>query len=299
MADRPRPERDIDEPLVRALLHDQFPSWADRPLRLLSRGWDNTSWRLGHDLVVRMPHRHVAAELIENEQRWLPAIAELVTLSTPEPVGCGLPTSDYPWSWSIVPWIPGIEAAGAELRDPHATAEAFGRFLRELHVDAPTDAPRNPVRGCPLEHRRQSATEAARRVEAAIECGDLSLDVDPNAVLAVFNDAAALEPSKERVWLHGDLHLRNLVVDQGELTAVIDWGDVCAGDRATDLAGAYMLVPDHVPVVQDHAGAEAAAWQRGRGWAANFALVYLANSDDDPVMHRVGAALARSVLAAE
>ena len=98
------------------------------------------------------------------------------------------------------------------------------------------------------------------------------------------------------MWLHGDLHARNMIVRHGHLAAIIDWGDICAGDRATDLAGAFMLVPDQLDVVQQHAGADDATWQRARGWAANFAVIYLTHSDDDPVMGGIGLRLLDTLL---
>ena len=284
MSDRPKPEIDITPELVIGLLREQAPELADLRLQMLGMGWDNTNWRLGDDLIVRLPHRSVAEPLIEHEQRWLPLLAPRLNVAIPVPSLHGQPsdTHGYPWVWSIVPWHAGAEAAGAPLADPAATAEKLGTFFRLLHVDAPDDAPPNPFRGGPIADRRSSVTERIAIVGERI---------DGPAALDAFEQAAAAPTTSERVWLHGDVHTRNMVVDNGDLSAVIDWGDICSGDRATDLAGAYMLVPDHIDVVQRTAGADDHAWQRARGWAIHFALIYLAAGDAAPVMNTIGTRL--------
>ena len=281
MTGRPRPEIEITSELVRGLVREQAPELADRSLEMLGMGWDNTNWRLGDDLIARLPHRAVAEPLIEHEQRWLPVLAPRLNIAIPVPVvhGRASEANDYPWVWSIVPWQSGGEAAGATLNDPAATAEQLGMFLRLLHVEADPEAPPNPFRGGPIAERRSSV------IDRIAMLGDR---VDADAVLAAFDTASAAPSTDERVWLHGDLHTRNMVVDDGDLTAVIDWGDICAGDRATDLAGAFMLVPDHLDIVRDSAGADDDAWQRARGWAIHFALIYLVAGDAAPVMNEIG-----------
>lgn len=279
MGKRPEPEVEVNPALVQTLLAAQFPDLAGLTIAELSRGWDNTNFRLGRDYLVRVPHRAAAAPLVAHEQRWLPELATALDLAISAPLFCGTPTASYPWKWSITPWFEGTEAATATLTDPAATATTLGTFFRQLHVAAPADAPPNPYRGCPLEDRRAGFEN---------HLGNLDDSYDKDSIRSVFDAAAAVLVADERVWLHGDLHTRNLVVDDGELAAAIDWGDICSGDRATDLAGAFMLVPDHLHIVQEHAGASERAWQRARGWAINFAVIYLANSDDDEVMASIG-----------
>lgn len=279
MANRPEPEIDITRELVSALLDDQFPELAERELHELSRGWDNTNWKLGDDAIIRIPHREVAAQLIRHEQAWLPLLQQHISVAIPAPTHAGEPTEFYPWAWSVTPFFDGVEAASTADIDQPQAALTLARFFHDVHVPAPANAPTNHFRGCALADRSDSfAANLAR----------LSDDIDTEAMHAVFDHACSLEATTEHVWLHGDLHTRNMVVHNGDLAAVIDWGDICAGDRATDLAGAFMLVPDHVELVKQHAGANDAAWQRARGWAANFAAVYLAHSDDDAVMALVG-----------
>ena len=281
VANRPTPEIDVTVSLARKLVEEQFPDWSDLALTELDRGWDNTSFRLGDDLVVRIPHRALAAPLIGHEQRWLPEIAERVDLAIPAPVGAGRPSErlGYPWCWSVVPWFEGADAAVAPLRDPAVAARRLGTFFRQLHVPAPEHAPSNPFRGgriADFSHRLDHHLSALGDAVDGPRCREL------------FEWAAAAPPASAPVWLHGDLHARNVVVHEGSLAAVIDWGDLCSGDRATDLAGAFMLVPDHIGIVAEAAGSDEASWVRARGWATLFALVYLANSADEPVMASIG-----------
>ena len=179
----------------------------------------------------------------------------------------------------MTPWFEGTEAATAPLTDEHATAQRLGTFFAQLHVPAPLKAPANPYRGVPLATRAPSFFDSLVLVEGQL---------DTQQVAAVFDHAAAQPASEERVWLHGDLHGRNMIVQHGDLVAVIDWGDVCAGDRATDLAGAFMLTPNHLDTVQRVSATSDQDWQRARGWAAHFAIIYLAHCDDDPVMQALG-----------
>lgn len=287
MANRPAPELELTNDLVRSLLREQAPELALETLQVLSRGWDNTSYRLGADLIVRLPHREAAAELIRSEQLWLPKLAPHLGLPIPAPVYAGRPAAGYPWHWSIVPFFPGEEAAGATLSDPNTTAVKLGEFLAQMNRDAPADAPLNPYRGCPLVDRADAFEQRVQQLDGRY---------DREAIRTVWAEAASQEPTTERRWLHGDLHARNMVVHDGDLAAIIDWGDLCAGDRATDLAAAYMLVPDNVASVQNYAGGSNADWARARGWAINFAVMYVSMSDDDPVMDAIGQRLLDALL---
>lgn len=288
MANRPKAEIELTEPLVRDLVAAQFPEFTRASVRLLARGWDNTNFRLGDHHLVRLPHRQVAVQLLLNEQRCLPAISRRVDLSVPTPTHLGQPSENYPWPWSITPWFEGSEAATARLNDPSATARTLGRFFSQLHQPADGDAPPNEYRGSPLRDREESFRTRLTQ---------LPEPYDKAAIGAVFDEALAQPLADQDVWLHGDLHTRNMVVHDGELTAAIDWGDICAGDPATDLAAAYMLCPDNVAQVQDEAGATDAAWARARGWAVHFAVIYLLMSDDEPVMRGIGERLMAALLA--
>ena len=277
----PGAEVDVDLAFVRALLQEQRPDLADLPLVPLANGWDNVVYRLGADLTVRLPRRLAAVELIEHEQRWLPMLAEQLPLPTPAPVWSGRPGCNYPWKWSLCPWFPGETAAVTPPTDLLDAARSLGGFLAALHVAAPSNAPVNLFRGIPLEQRTDRLNEA---VEA------LGGIIDGPAVVELWAKLVIAPASTTAVWIHGDLHPANILVNSGKVSAVIDFGDVTSGDRATDLAVAWMLFPaDARSVFRQAAGAmDTATWARSRAWAIALSLAYLVGSADNPTMHDIG-----------
>ncbi len=289
----PPAQIDVDEPLVRSLIADQHPDLRDLPLEHLDAGWDNTLWRLGHELLVRLPRRAQAARLVANEQRWLPALAPLLPLPVPAPVRVGRPSIDYPWRWSIVPWLSGCPGDQSTISDPDDAAGRLGHFLRALHQPAPPDAPLNPYRGVPLVQR--SATLDDRLVECAGE-------IDVDATRRVWDRACAAPPwPHSPAWLHGDLHPANTLIADGTLVGILDFGDICAGDPATDLAAATMLLPRSSDATFMDAygklGPDLEA--RSLGWALLFGLMLLSiGLDGRPGSgHPTYAPIGRSTLA--
>ena len=266
----PGAEVDVDEPLVRTLLAEQHPDLADRPLREVNAGWDNVLWRLGDDLLVRLPRRQVAAQLTLHEQRWLPLLAATLPLPVPSPVRVGVPSHGYPWAWSVVPWLDGRPGDRAGITRPGHAAGQLGGFFRALHCAAPPDAPRNPLRGVPLSDRTDAFEDRIDR---------LTTEVDVEAVRAVWERAVAAEPwGAPAVWLHGDPHPANILVVDGTVGAVIDFGDLCAGDPATDLTAAWMLLPPAAfPAFRTAYGTIGPDLERrALGWAVLFGLMLLA-----------------------
>ncbi|MDH4074987.1 MAG: aminoglycoside phosphotransferase family protein [Acidimicrobiia bacterium] len=282
----PAAEMAVDEPLVRRLLAAQFPASVGLPLRREANGWDNVVYRLGPALAVRLPRRQAGAELVLNEQRWLPVLAPALPLPVPIPVLAGHPGEGYPWPWSVVPWFPGDVAATTQPADPTATADALGRFVAALHRPAPPHAPVNTVRGCPLAQRHDAVEERLARVGPALAPAE-------RHTLAAAWAAGLAAPAWHGSlrWLHGDLHPANLLVDErGRLAAVIDFGDLTAGDPATDLAVAWMLFDDEPARTRFLVAAgqpDEATITRARGWAVNLALAMAAASADNPTMATV------------
>ena len=280
----PAAETDISVELVRALLDEQHPDLlVDRDVRFQDNGWDSAIYRLGGDLAVRLPRRQINADLLPGELRWLPTLAPQLPLPINAAIRVGLPGCGYPWMWSVAQWFAGASWADSTVRDPIEAAAALGEFVRELGVDAPDDAPTNPYRGGPLTDRDGALRERVEMLAATIPTAQ---------VLAVWNAALDAPLNTRRRWLHGDLHPANIVVNNGQLTAVIDWVDLSAGDTAYDLAAAWFCFPDNVDAravfVEATGETDDATWVRARACALSHALACLASSADNARMHMVG-----------
>jgi len=278
-AGTPLAEFQIDRILISRLLADQHPDLGHWPLRSVDAGWDNAMFRLGDDLAVRLPRRAMAAPLIIHEQAWLRRLAAHFTMPVPAPVRFGTPGQGYPWHWSIVPWLQGVTA------DQHAPkpsqASRLGVFLRSLHIPAPADAPANPMRGVPLRHRAASVEARMQRLATKTSLITAHLMGIWEAALASAIDAPA-------TWIHGDLHPRNVLVDEGVITGIIDWGDLTSGDCATDLASIWMLFaePDaRQAAVAAYGGISRATINRAKGWAVLFGVMLLETGLKDHPVH--------------
>ena len=286
---RPMPPAEVDVSLrlVRLLIAGQMPDLADRPLRMLAHGWDNVMVGLGDDLVARLPRRAVAVDLLLHEQRWLPGLAPRLPLPIPAPVRIGRPGPGYPWPWSVVPHLPGDNASHTPPADYDEAAVTLAGFLAALHVPAPAHAPRNPLRGVPL---------AARAARLANDLDRLGTAIHRHAATRMFR-AAVEAPTWDRasVWLHGDLHPANILVEGGQVSGVVDFGDITAGDPATDLSVAWMLLPVNSHSAFRHAYAAASRhpagdslWIRARGWALVLSVAFLGQSADNPLIAGIG-----------
>ncbi|HVA52041.1 MAG TPA: aminoglycoside phosphotransferase family protein [Acidimicrobiales bacterium] len=279
----PPAEVNIDTSLVGALVRAQFPIFGELDCLLVAEGFDNSLWRLGDDLVVRLPRREAAVALSENERRWLHEVARGVTLRTPLPLLAGAPSDLYPWPWLITSWIDGVPGDQIDLQANGSSARALASFLRELHVEAPADAPRSPVRGVALSSR--STTFQARLTR-------LRDHVDEKALQELWVDCVGAPPwSSASRWLHGDFHPANTLYRDGELVGVIDFGDLCAGDPATDLAGGLLSLP--FDALDDFFGEygfiDEATLRRTIGWALLFGVFMVSlGIEGRPTYRRVG-----------
>ncbi len=288
----PAADIEITVDLVRTLIVEQHPDLGDLDLSLVANGWDNSILRLGSTLAVRIPRRQAGADLVVHEHRWLPDLATLLPIPIAAPVRFGRPSSGYPWSWSICPWFDGDVAADVILADPVADAVRLGRFVAALHQPAPADAPHNPFRG-------QSVAELRPRVVANLD--RLGPHIDGASVSATFERCAAVDEwDREPLWLHGDLHSANMVVVDGSISAVLDFGDITSGDPAVDLAVAWMLFDEEARSAfrTVAGGIDDATWSRAQVWALHFALLYILNSADNERFGRMGRSLLAAVVAA-
>ena len=279
-------EVDIDVSLVGRLLAAQFPQWAGLPIeRVRPSGTDNAIYRLGDDMAVRLPRRERTSGTLEKERRWLPRLAPLLPLAVPVPLAEGMPAEDYPWKWSVYRWLEGENATVERITDLSQLATDLAQFVAALQRIDPTGGPspgeHNFFRGAPLAGRDE-ATRAA--------IASLARAIDGGTVTAAW-EAALRAPEWERppVWVHGDLDLRNLLVERGRLRAVIDFGGLGVGDPACDVMVAWkVLSPDTRDIFRAELSVDEASWARGRGWALSQALIALAyyTLETNPVLVR-------------
>ncbi len=282
----PVAEVEIDVELVKNLLADQHPDLAGLPLRFAFEGWDNAQFRLGKNFVVRLPRRQAAVDLIFNEQRWLAQLAPGLPLPIPVPIRHGSPSAAFEWPWSICSWVEGQDALHTPLETTEAAALQIAEFLEALHTTAPTDAPINPFRGIALSERNDVTSRA---IVSAEDAGHLTAR-QGSQVGMLWDDAVAapVHPGPP-VWLHGDLHPGNVIVRDGRIVSIVDWGDITSGDPACDLAILWRMFDSNSRALALEAlGTDEACVLRARGWAIAIAVMLLTNSADRPLYLAVG-----------
>lgn len=271
----------MDVRLVERLLATQFPQWAHLPITPASpQGWDNRTFRLGTDMSVRLPSAAAYSLQVEKEHRWLPRLAPHLPLPIPVPLAKGMPAEGYPWHWSVYRWIEGDTARADRIGDMSAFATTLAHFLAALQrIDAaggPPPGPHNFFRGGPLPTYEGEARQAI----AAL--GDT---IDGDAATAVLEAALAATWRGSPVWLHGDVAAGNLLVSDGRLRAVIDFGCSGVGDPACDVTIAWTLLSgESREAFRAGLPVDRATWARGRGWTLWKGLITLAEYiDTDPL----------------
>lgn len=275
-------EVDIDADLVRGLLAAHFPQWADLPItRVASAGTENAMFRLGTDLAVRLPMIAGATPGIAREQQWLPKLAPHLPVAVPEVVGVGGPTENFPWQWSVCRWLDGCNPEVDSIAEPEDLAIDLAEFIGALRAVDPAGGP-TQSRGGQLADRDE-ATVAA--LEAARGLVDI-LDADIDTLRGIWAEALTFSGSAQRAWAHGDLSPGNVLIDQGRLRAVIDFGGVGVGDPTVDLIVAWNLLPAAArPILRAALDVDDATWARGRAWALSISAIQLPYYDTtNPVL---------------
>jgi aminoglycoside phosphotransferase (APT) family kinase protein len=278
---------EIDASLARRLIDRQFPHWSDLPIRTVEvDGWDNRTFRLGSELTVRLPSGDWYAEQVAKEQRWLPVLAPQLPLPIPTPVAQGEPDAGFPYPWSVYRWLDGELASRAPVADLPRFASDLAGFLNALgRIDA-TGGPRpgrhNFYRGGPLATYEGEAMEAIDKLGA---------EVDADAVMRVWDDAMRTSWDRDPVWFHGDVATGNLLVRDGRLAAVLDFGSSGVGDPACDVVIAFtFLSGESRDRFRASLGVDAGMWSRGRGWCLWKALIslvgHLENDSPDVALAR-------------
>ncbi len=279
---KPAAEFSITEALVSRLLRAQHPDLASLPVRYVASGWDSAVFRLGAEYAVRLPRRRLSAGVVEHEIRWLPLLADRLPLPIPAPLRVGVPSEEFPWSWTVIPWFSGSTAQAAPPVDMAEAARALGGFVAALGQPAPADAPFSRWRGVALADRQ---TRVVERIDAHVppqlrqQCH------------GVWNEGLAAPLwDGPPVWLHGDLHPANMIVVDGGISAAIDFGDLTSGDPAGDLSVAWMMFAAGERAIFRAAagGCDDATWVRAKANALAHAVICHGASTDDPVIAAIG-----------
>lgn len=268
-------EVSIDAPLVRRLVDAQFPRWSGLPVEPVEvGGWDNRTFHLGEHLTVRLPSAESYVAQVEKEHRWLPVLAPRLPLPIPVPLAKGVPAEGYPFPWSVYRWIEGETATVGRIGDPVEFATMLAEFLVALQridpTGGPTPGPHNFFRGGSLE-----VYDAETRRALAVLDGR----IDTRAAREVWESALDAAWQGPPVWLHGDVAWGNLLVEEGRLSAVIDFGTSGVGDPSCDLAISWTLFGgESREAFRAGLQPDDATWARGRGWTLWKALITLAGA---------------------
>jgi aminoglycoside phosphotransferase (APT) family kinase protein len=258
----------IDVLLITKLLHRQFLQWSNLPLSpVQSDGTDNALYRLGTDMCIRLPRIPSAAEQVEKEHKWLPHLASQLPLAIPNILERGRPSEDYPWPWSICRWIEGENAATSQTIDLQQTAIDLANFIGDLHrIDSAGGPPSR--RGFPLATQDKGVRSALKSLNSVI---------DTEVLTRIWEECLQAFPwDKPPVWIHGDLLPANLLIQEGKLSAIIDFGLMGTGDPACDLIPAWSLLTANTrDIFRMTVGVDDATWIRGQGWALSIALIIL------------------------
>ena len=266
-------KENINSILVRQLVSSQFPQWAHLPIKPVQfGGWDNCTFHLGTEMTVRLPSAGRYAQQVKKEQRWLPILANQLPLPIPVHLAMGVPAHGYPWHWSIYRWIEGVIAVNAPISDRSEFAATLAEFLNALHrIDisgGPPPGKHNFYRGGSLSVYDKETRDAVAALNGRI---------DQNAVTTVWETALNANWQGSPSWVHGDVSPTNLLVKEGRLSAVIDFGCSAVGDPACDLAIAWTFFSGKSRAVfRSTLSADEGTWARARGWALWKALITLA-----------------------
>ncbi len=267
----------IDVDLVKRLIASQFPQWSDLPVRPVRvDGWDNRTYRLGEHMTVRLPTAEYYTPAVDKENTWLPRLAPSLPVPIPVPLAKGTPGEGYPYHWSVRRWLDGETAMVGHIDDLTAFAVAVAEFLVALQRIDPTGGPEagphSFQRGAPPVHYDDETRRALRTLAGRI---------DTAAATAVWDAALDATWGAAPRWFHGDIAGGNLLVRNGRLTAVLDFGTSGVGDPACDLVIAWtMFSGESREAFRAAMDTDAGMWARARGWALWKALITLATDID-------------------
>ncbi|KTC95845.1 aminoglycoside phosphotransferase [Legionella geestiana] len=264
----------INETLVQSLIDTQFPQWKDLPVRAVSTsGWDNRTFHLGEHMLVRLPSREDYALQVDKEQRWLPVLAPHLPLAIPVPLAQGQPGHGYPWKWSVYRWISGETVASSRIADWDDLAIRLAGFLRAMQA---IDAAKGPVAGLHSFWRGGALRIYDAETRRALDA--LEGTIDTLAAREIWEAALETQWHGAPVWVHGDISAGNLLMRDGHLAGVIDFGQLAVGDPACDLAVSWTLFQGkNREAFRQHLDYDRGTWLRGQAWALWKAMMYIIN----------------------
>jgi aminoglycoside phosphotransferase (APT) family kinase protein len=267
----------IDVTLVHHLIAKQFPQWADLPIKPVAvGGWDNRTFHLGEQMLVRMPSAEEYAMKVEKEQLWLPKLAPHLPLPIPTPLAMGEPGEGYPWQWSVYRWIEGETAASTHITDLNDFATHLANFLIALQRIDTTDGPLPR-----LGNFSYIGGLAVYDNEIRQAIPILKNKIDSTAAIQIWERALETTWQRAPVWVHGDISAGNLLVRKGKLSAVIDFGGLAIGDPACDLVIAWKFFQGKSrETFRKMLPLDVGTWDRARGWALWKALIVEAGLTD-------------------
>ncbi|WP_045522848.1 aminoglycoside phosphotransferase APH(3') [Neobacillus niacini] len=271
----------INIDLVSRLINQQYPEWSDLYIKPVKNGGnDNRTFHLGENMSVRLPSAAGYAPQVEKEQKWLPILAEKLSLPIPVPIAKGIPNEEYPWSWSINKWLEGEHLSHNNIENLNQIAKDLGLFLKELQA---IDTNEGPLTGKHNFYRGGSLSIYNDETRNAIE--NNKEDFDGGLLSEIWWLALDSEWESKPVWVHGDIAPGNLLVKDGKLCAVIDFGILGVGDPSCDAAIAWTFFDDASrKVFKNEINLDEATWNRARGWALWKALItYDVQKDSDKV----------------
>ncbi len=267
----------INISLAHELISKQFPHWAHLPIVPTKySGWDNKTFRLGEELLIRMPSAERYASQVNKEQHWLPILALKLSLQIPEPIASGSPSVSYPWDWSIYKWIKGDNLSLINTENNTTTATDLAQFLLELH--------KIPTIGGPVARKHNFYRGGSLRVydsETRQAIDKLNNTIDVNTSTQIWERALESQWQNKSVWIHGDFTADNILQIDGKVVAVIDFGGIGVGDPACDLVIAWNYFSgESRKKFKSILGLDQDTWHRAMGWALWKALIVLADFDD-------------------
>ena len=254
---------EINVLLAQNLINSQFPKWAHLPIKPVAKsGWDNRTFHLGDEMTIRLPSKEEYAPQILKECNWLPFLSKYLSIKITKPLALGKPSIEYPWHWSVNSWIEGETVSTENIPNLNKFAKELGEFLVEFQ-NIPSNGA--PVAGSHNFHR--GGELSVYNDEMSLALPKIKNITEQKTAILLWNEAISSTWTSKPVWIHGDFAAGNILVNNGDLNAVIDFGCMAIGDPSCDLAIAWNLFSgDDRAIFKQSVGLDGSTWVRALGW---------------------------------